>query len=90
VPVVCSAVGGLTEIITDERTGYLVPEGSAGALAERILRTLEEDQTRLIENALEYVREHRSLESYARELTQFLSENGIATAPPVPVPAAAP
>ncbi|HYM39208.1 MAG TPA: glycosyltransferase family 4 protein [Thermoplasmata archaeon] len=77
VPVVCSAVGGLAEIVADGDTGYLVPEGSVERLADRILLTLEHDQTALIDRAMRYVRERRSLESYAKELTSFLVENQI-------------
>ncbi len=79
VPVVASEVGGLAEIIADGETGYLVPEGSVEQLADRILDTLDQDQTSIAERAREYVREHRSLESYARELKIFLAERGIVT-----------
>ena len=35
-PVVSTAVGGMTEIVTDQRSGRLVPAGDAGALAAAI------------------------------------------------------
>ncbi|MFQ5739874.1 MAG: glycosyltransferase [Acidobacteriota bacterium] len=36
VPVVASDVGGLSEVVLDQKTGYLFPAGDARALAERI------------------------------------------------------
>jgi glycosyltransferase involved in cell wall biosynthesis len=36
VPVVASDVGGVREWLLDGQTGYLVPPGDAGALAERV------------------------------------------------------
>ena len=41
-PVVASSVGGLTELVKDQVTGYLVPAGDVGALMER-LETLIRD-----------------------------------------------
>jgi glycosyltransferase involved in cell wall biosynthesis len=82
VPLVCSAVGGLAEIVVDGETGYLVPEGSPEQLAERLLSTLEQDQAAVIGRALRYVREQRSLDSYAKELEQFLRECGAVPAAP--------
>jgi len=35
-PVVASDVGGLSRLIDDERTGFLVPEGDPETLANRI------------------------------------------------------
>jgi glycosyltransferase involved in cell wall biosynthesis len=40
-PVVASAVGGVPEIVTDGRDGYLVPPGDPAALARRILAVLQ-------------------------------------------------
>ncbi len=39
-PVVVTRAGGMPEIVTDERTGLLVPVADAGALAHAILRVL--------------------------------------------------
>ncbi len=39
-PVLASAVGGLTEIVLDRRTGRLVPPGDAGALADALAEML--------------------------------------------------
>lgn len=39
-PVVATAVGGIPEQVIDGRTGFLVPEGDAEAMAQRIVRLL--------------------------------------------------
>ncbi len=41
-PVVATAVGGLREYVTEGRTGFLVPPGDAQALAEALIRILQE------------------------------------------------
>ena len=45
-PVVCTDVGGAREVIVDGETGYLVPAGSAEALADGILRLLNNPSSR--------------------------------------------
>ena len=40
VPVVASAIGGITEQVVDGETGWLVPAGDARALADRLARVL--------------------------------------------------
>lgn len=60
-PVVASRVGGLQATVRDGATGYLVPEGDAGALAAR-LRILLEDRSvrdRLSREAVRWAAEHR-------------------------------
>jgi glycosyltransferase involved in cell wall biosynthesis len=46
IPVVASAVGGLQEVITDGKTGLLVPAGDHRALAAALERLYREDWTR--------------------------------------------
>ena len=41
VPVVASAVGGLPDVVEDGTTGFLVPVGDVGAMANRALQILE-------------------------------------------------
>lgn len=41
-PVVCTAVGGVIEIVDEGRTGYLVPPRDPGQVADRILRLLSD------------------------------------------------
>ena len=46
VPVVATAVGGVTELIQDGITGYLVRPGDAEALAQRITFALRDEKGR--------------------------------------------
>jgi len=45
-PVVATRVGGIPELVDDGQTGFLVERGDAPALAERILRLLEDPALR--------------------------------------------
>lgn len=45
-PVVASDVGGLSFIVRDGETGYLVPEGDSEAMADCLLRLLHDPDTR--------------------------------------------
>jgi glycosyltransferase involved in cell wall biosynthesis len=44
-PVVATGVGGLTDLIQEGQTGYIVPPGDAHAVAEAILRLLRAPET---------------------------------------------
>ena len=46
-PLVATRVGGIPSVVAHERTGWLVPERDAGALAETIERLLRDRETRL-------------------------------------------
>jgi glycosyltransferase involved in cell wall biosynthesis len=71
VPVVCTPVGGLPEVVVDEGNGLLVPPGDPGSLAGAILRLLEDEtfRARLAAGALSTWRRSYSIEQYARRLT---------------------
>ena len=43
-PVVASRVGGITEVVVDGETGFLVPPGDFGMLAERLTRILSDPE----------------------------------------------
>jgi teichuronic acid biosynthesis glycosyltransferase TuaC len=43
-PVVATSVGGIPEIVSDSRTGYLVPRGDQGTLAQRLRELAENPQ----------------------------------------------
>ena len=47
VPTVATSVGGIPEVIDDERTGYLVAAGDASALANRVVELLDNEQLRM-------------------------------------------
>jgi glycosyltransferase involved in cell wall biosynthesis len=47
VPAVCTAVGGIPEVLTDGLNGFLVADGDASAAAERILQLLRSEELRL-------------------------------------------
>ena len=44
-PAVCTAVGGIPEMISDGETGYLVPPKDPQQLAARLVRLLRDPQT---------------------------------------------
>ena len=45
-PVVASAVGGISELVVHGQTGYLVPPGDAGALSQTLARLLADPRLR--------------------------------------------
>jgi glycosyltransferase involved in cell wall biosynthesis len=45
-PVVASDIGGVHEIVTDQRNGLLIKPGDAGELAEKIVRLLQNEDLR--------------------------------------------
>ncbi len=73
-PAIGTTAGAAAEIIADGETGYLVPPGQAGLLAER-LSALAADRgllARLALNALERYRRQPSWEETAGGIRQFL------------------
>lgn len=79
-PLVVSAVGGLCEIVLDGETGLQVPPDDPGALADALERLLEDpvDAARLAGSGSVRVREHFSLERYAREVHDVLRRSATA------------
>jgi glycosyltransferase involved in cell wall biosynthesis len=69
-PVIVSNVGGLPEIVRHERTGLVVPENNATALAAGVARLLNDvgEATRLADEGFRDVRTRFVLDRYEREL----------------------
>jgi len=80
VPAVATAVGGLPEIVEDGVTGLLVEPGNAPAMAEAVLRVLDDETLRgsLTANAVDRVARDFSLEAmcerYARLYRDVLAQ----------------
>jgi len=69
-PVVASQVGGLAFLVLDGETGYVVPDGDAEALAQRLTRLLTDNdlRERLGRRAANYAREY----SWENIVTQLI------------------
>ena len=91
VPVVAFRAGGIPEALEDERTGFLVPESSAAALAARIRALIAGDPTRLREaahNARRAWERSHNLALFQNRITSLLAD--LPAASPAEAPAAAP
>jgi glycosyltransferase involved in cell wall biosynthesis len=76
-PVIGSAVGGIPEIIQEGTTGFLIPPGDVGALAERLRWILQHpDQARQIgESARKFARELFSEELYVKHYSDLIQKS---------------
>lgn len=75
-PVVATSVGGVPELVENQRSGLLVAAGDADALSDAIL-LLAEDlpmRKRLAENGLRVVEERFTFEQQAKKLAQVYEE----------------
>jgi D-inositol-3-phosphate glycosyltransferase len=78
-PVIASRVGGLTTTVRDGVTGFLVPEGDVGALAERIGAVLDDPDRawRMGREGVRWAAEHRwpcVAEAVCREYASLTEE----------------
>ena len=75
-PVIATAVGGLPELVTDGKTGLLIPPRDADALARALNRLLSDPALakQLGTNARAHVREHFSLDRLRREINEIYAE----------------
>ena len=62
-PVIATNVGGLPDVVLNEKTGYLVPPKNPGALAEAVVRFFEEHKA---EEFAENIRKEASRYSWDR------------------------
>lgn len=71
VPVICTPVGGLPEVVIDGQNGLLVASGDVTGLVESILKILDDEslRQRLAVGARNTWQQHHSIEPYARRLT---------------------
>jgi len=69
VPVVTTAVSGITSLITHEQNGLLVPDGSAASVTAAVARLIEDRslRRRLIDNGLDTARAH-TIERQAEQM----------------------
>jgi glycosyltransferase involved in cell wall biosynthesis len=75
-PVITTNVGGNPELVTNGRTGLLVPTRDAGALARSMMQLIESpDLTRSLGNAAHVeVAQRFSIESVTRQMEDLYSE----------------
>jgi len=77
-PAVCTAVGGLPELIEDGATGYLVPPHDPGSLASRLVEVAEsDDRGRAMGAAARRRLEHRFPLSNTVHRTEFETESAL-------------
>jgi glycosyltransferase involved in cell wall biosynthesis len=92
VPVVCTPVGGLPEVVVDGENGLLVSPGDAASLERAILGLLEDEplRTRLAAGALNTWRHCHCIEQYTHRLRDEwqLAARHIPVAAGEPAPAA--
>jgi glycosyltransferase involved in cell wall biosynthesis len=76
VPVVATAVGGASDILTPGQTGWLVPPGDPDALAEAVLEALEQPERarQFAERAREMVETEFSIETHAQRLESLYQQ----------------
>jgi glycosyltransferase involved in cell wall biosynthesis len=76
VPVVATAAGGIPEAVLDGETGLLAPPGEAAALADRILRVLDDAalRERLVSAAARRVREEFGTDALAERTLAIYRE----------------
>lgn len=76
VPVVATSVGGTTELITDGKTGYLVPPADSDELAQRISRALDnsDERKRIAARALQFIHSNFTLSRMVSSVEEVYDE----------------
>jgi len=77
VPVIASAIGGLTEIIAHLHTGLLIPEKDPLAIAEAILLLVHDQQlqNRMVIEARQFIAEHHTHLTAARTFVSLCNNS---------------
>jgi len=75
VPTIGTNIGGIPEVIEDNKTGLLIPPNDSGKLTEAILKLIENPSLRkqLGENAKERVKNKFSVEIHTRQIQNLYS-----------------
>lgn len=73
VPVVASDVGGLSEVVQEGRTGYLVPSGNPDVLARRIVQYFREGKRAEFEANIEHFREQLNWGQVVKTLVEVVA-----------------
>jgi glycosyltransferase involved in cell wall biosynthesis len=73
VPVVAYAAGGIPEIIRDRETGFLVPERTPEALAQKILEVTKLDLPRVALQARKEWESHYTVNRYREQMMEVIS-----------------
>jgi len=76
VPVVASDVGGLSEVVLEGRTGYLVPPGEPGVLAQRILQYFREQKRTEFQANIEKFRERLNWGQVVEAIVEVVGTRG--------------
>lgn len=76
IPVVASAVGGISEQVMEGKTGFLVPVGDAWTMAKRIVELLSDEELRLWmgQEAVEDAARRFEMQEMARTYLKFYRE----------------
>jgi len=75
VPVLCSPVGGIPEVVSEGITGYLCPPNNTKKLSEKIIHILTSHKNALvIKRAYSLVKEKFSFKNQADKLSQYYLE----------------
>ncbi len=72
IPVVVTSVGGLTDVVEDNRTGYIVPPRNAEALSEAVVRFFKQSRGAEFSAAIEGDRERFSWKRMAETIEELV------------------
>ena len=79
VPIVATSVGGVPDVIRDEENGLLIPPANTEAIAEAVLRLVNDEKLRgrLVKNGLETVKEYTIEKQMDRMINILESHFGV-------------